>query len=108
MYATLYTLSWCNVSLSHPRYFGDKEEVQTTEIKGYRRVAGLSYLLLVKTLPKLRRCDITDGGVSALPVVIDLNIFKNSGLCLRSGRIMLVTTISSLFVLKKDSAQALS
>lgn len=46
--------------------------------------------LLVKSSPGFRRCNVADSGVTALPVVINFIIFKNSGLRLRSGRIMLM------------------
>lgn len=47
-------------------------------------------MLLIKLLSEFGWCDIANSCISALPVVIDLNIFKNSGLCLRSGCVMLV------------------
>lgn len=46
--------------------------------------------LLIKAPPKFRQRDIADDGVTALPVVIDLDIVKNGGLRLCSGRVMLV------------------
>lgn len=63
---------------------------------------------LIETTSEFRRWDIADGGIPALPVVEDFNIFKKRRLGLLSGYEMLVIDHLQLDRAENNSAQTLS